>query len=383
MVTAALLKELLRELAAAEGPVARLRVAGRLSLALKELSRPQRERLLELLGVGSLSTGLKGLLDGSFFDSPASLVTNLIQRVESIRSDEWKQIVEQAIDGTFPASAPPAPPPPGKASTPPASESRATMDEGSEPEVSQPAVSAPEAPATDQQQPAPASDQIAEQTATPTPPDDANRPAVEQASPLREAPSWAVQPAAAAAGAVSGARATAALPVATELSREKEATRPAPSETAVESGDETATRDIPQGVQAGAADIPESAAPSTISDQTRATESRKDLLVRLARIRREAPSWDHRSLREALDSLGGGWAARRALSALIRERVLTDLDEALELIGHLDGDAARGWCLGDLLHSWPLDGGERRRVLAAAPSPAWRRRLSWAAARTG
>lgn len=99
-------------------------------------------------------------------------------------------------------------------------------------------------------------------------------------------------------------------------------------------------------------------------------------------MRREPPRGDRAALGELLDSLGGGWAARRVLSTWLRERIISDLDEALELIEHLEGDAARGWCLADLLHSWPLDKSQRSRVLAAAPGPAWRRRLSWAAART-
>lgn len=76
-----------------------------------------------------------------------------------------------------------------------------------------------------------------------------------------------------------------------------------------------------------------------------------------------------------IDSLASGWAARRALTSIIRSHSVADLDEALALIRRLPGATQQTWCLGDLIQYWNLDEGGRRRVLAAAPTEADRRRL--------
>ncbi|MCP4201236.1 MAG: hypothetical protein GY769_04805 [bacterium] len=82
-------------------------------------------------------------------------------------------------------------------------------------------------------------------------------------------------------------------------------------------------------------------------------------------------------------SLGSGWAARRAVSSMIRSRSAADLDEALALIRSLASATEQTWCLGDLLQHWQLDDVGRERVLAAAPTEAARRRLARRAARAG
>lgn len=76
-----------------------------------------------------------------------------------------------------------------------------------------------------------------------------------------------------------------------------------------------------------------------------------------------------------LESLGGGWASRRALSRMIAARSLDGADEALDLIGRLLRPAQQAWCLADLIAHWQLAPDEVERVLAAAPSDAARRRL--------
>ena len=76
-----------------------------------------------------------------------------------------------------------------------------------------------------------------------------------------------------------------------------------------------------------------------------------------------------------LDRLAGGWAARRALSQLIRREQIHDLDEALWLVERLDSPFRRTWCLGDLVASWNLSVEEIERVVSAAPTPAAGRRL--------
>ncbi len=79
-------------------------------------------------------------------------------------------------------------------------------------------------------------------------------------------------------------------------------------------------------------------------------------------------------------SLGSGWAARRAVSSMIRSRFAADLDEALALIRRLPTASQQTWCLGDLLQHWQLDAAALARVLGAAPTEAARSRLARRAA---
>ena len=79
---------------------------------------------------------------------------------------------------------------------------------------------------------------------------------------------------------------------------------------------------------------------------------------------------------ELLESLGGGWATRRALSRMINARSLDGVDEALALIDRLGSPSQQTWCLADLLHHWDLEQTEIEQILDAAPSNAARRRLA-------
>jgi len=101
--------------------------------------------------------------------------------------------------------------------------------------------------------------------------------------------------------------------------------------------------------------------------------------LRALRSLRESPS----TLRDAtpderrrfLARFGGGWAARRATSQLVRARAMRDVDEALGWVEALDSDTRRAFCLGDLLELEELDAADTERIVAAAPSDAVRRRL--------
>ena len=73
---------------------------------------------------------------------------------------------------------------------------------------------------------------------------------------------------------------------------------------------------------------------------------------------------------QLLARLSPGWAARRALSELIRGGAIDGLDEALRLTGALHSDVQKAWCLGDLVQHWPLDETALERILRVAPSPA-------------
>jgi len=83
---------------------------------------------------------------------------------------------------------------------------------------------------------------------------------------------------------------------------------------------------------------------------------------------------------QLLDSLGGGWASRRALSHWIESGALDDVDEALGLIHSLSRAGQRTWCLADLIERGSLAAPELERVLAAVPTPGARRRLARRAA---
>jgi len=109
------------------------------------------------------------------------------------------------------------------------------------------------------------------------------------------------------------------------------------------------------------------------------THSATERLRLLRRIRTNA-TWARalgaENRRALVDSLGGGWAARRAIAQWIEDGTLDDADEALALIERLERPGQRLWCLADLARSGALDDSAEERVLMAAPSEAGRRRLT-------
>ena len=76
-----------------------------------------------------------------------------------------------------------------------------------------------------------------------------------------------------------------------------------------------------------------------------------------------------------LETFPDGWARRRALLELLRAGVPDSLDDAFSLIETLASDRDRLWCLGTLADSREIPEGDREAFLAAASSPAARRRL--------
>ena len=83
------------------------------------------------------------------------------------------------------------------------------------------------------------------------------------------------------------------------------------------------------------------------------------------------------SLHDLLDhGLASDWARRRALAAAFASGVPAGLDDALALVARLSAPSARRWVLGDLAASRAWPEGEWERLLAAADSPAARRRLA-------
>ncbi len=152
------------------------------------------------------------------------------------------------------------------------------------------------------------------------------------------------------------------------------------------------TRDLPDATPTPGATSPDSvdepAEPEPGRRRRRRDAGGLSAAERLAELRRlRGPSRHGDRLGRAgrarlLDRLGPGWAARRALSQLIEDRAIEDLDEALALVGRLESAVQRSWCLADLVQHWELDEVDTERVLQAAPSPAARRRLGRRLARS-
>ncbi len=109
-----------------------------------------------------------------------------------------------------------------------------------------------------------------------------------------------------------------------------------------------------------------------------AGETRKSTLALLSDIRRGLPDLrgaDVDALREVLEELPEGWPRRRALTALLEEGVPANTRDALELIGGLERERDRRWCLGLLAHRGDLAGADLERALELLSSPSARRRI--------
>jgi hypothetical protein len=89
----------------------------------------------------------------------------------------------------------------------------------------------------------------------------------------------------------------------------------------------------------------------------------------------EAKGMSAAGLRSLVESFPDGWARRRALLELLRGGVPGSLRDALALIGALESDRDRLWCLGALTDSHEIQESERETLLAMANSPTARRRL--------
>jgi hypothetical protein len=102
------------------------------------------------------------------------------------------------------------------------------------------------------------------------------------------------------------------------------------------------------------------------------------LTVRFHVLRRHleaAQGLSEDGLRSAVEAFPDGWARRRALVELLRAGAPAALDDALGLVEALGSERDRAWCLGTLVETRALSLRDRESLLAAAPSPAARRRL--------
>ena len=119
----------------------------------------------------------------------------------------------------------------------------------------------------------------------------------------------------------------------------------------------------------------ESARDSALAAQLAAAPA---LTVRFRLLRRhleETKGMSAAHLGAVLETFPDGWARRRALLELLRAGVPGSLDDAFSLIETLGSDRDRLWCLGTLADSREIPEGDREALLAAASSPAARRRL--------
>jgi len=73
----------------------------------------------------------------------------------------------------------------------------------------------------------------------------------------------------------------------------------------------------------------------------------------------QARRMDLDQLRALLELFPDDWRRRRALCALLRERIPKDLLQAMFLVEGLASTAAERWCVATILHSWDLTDEER------------------------
>ena len=96
-------------------------------------------------------------------------------------------------------------------------------------------------------------------------------------------------------------------------------------------------------------------------------------------LRRELSGFSGSSidtLRELIEAFPDGWARRRALCALLEAGVPTEIADALILVGCLDRELDRRWCLGLLARRGELRGAALTRALDLVDSEFSKKRLS-------
>jgi hypothetical protein len=175
--------------------------------------------------------------------------------------------------------------------------------------------------------------------------------------------------------------------------------QPAPAPPALPVAQDSATASVTPSPPAASAPAPqlkrEESAPApavllSVTPPAQRVELERDsaLVARLGttpaltarfRLLRQNPDETKRMSAAGLGSLleifPDGWARRRALLELLRAGVPAALDDVFALIETLGSDRDRLWCLGVLADSREIPELDREAFLAAASSPAARRRL--------
>jgi hypothetical protein len=93
------------------------------------------------------------------------------------------------------------------------------------------------------------------------------------------------------------------------------------------------------------------------------------LLRRHLDVLREASP---RQLQSLIESFPSGWARRRALALLLRQRIPDSLHQAIFLVESLEAVASRRWCVATLLAYWDLSLLEREALIERPDSPHFR-----------
>lgn len=394
------LDELLRELAGSRGIIGRARLLARHWRQLRGLSDEQRERVALTLGTEAAGRQLERLFlrDGVLSEDERA-VTEALDRLGDADPAELRELVESLREGdsretgrrllaALEAALAEAPEGPAAGSLP---------SEGAEPP--------PESPPLEAEPSKPAPESAPREAGPPGPEGaSASRGAESPAPGAASAPPEA-EPSRPAASPLPGVefpqRDSHAVERGEHLPELEPGSRPPGPDAADPEPSGGKTRG--EGARGEAADLPWAGRvprvrdPERKSPATRAAVPDLDTLQRprpalpaverLRRLRRlhrdpghiEALGPEGRAALRA--RMGDGWAARRCVSAMIRSGHLNGLDEAMALIESLHSPTAVTWCLADLIAAGGLDEPGLRRVLAAAPSPAARRRLERRAAR--
>jgi hypothetical protein len=346
--------ELLRELRSA-GPVDRVRLLAKSLAALRGLSPWDRKVLLRMAGFEGAEVLVERLARED--EATARRLRGLLKELEG-RPEELERTMRALADPARRGEA--------------LDQLLAVLDEGfEEPEPETPPPAVPEPPGAPLPEPPPVPERpISLAPPGPLPP---RAKASRQAPRATARPEPAPQPPTKAAPPPRAPSSQASPPQATPEPVLEPA--PAPSPKAP-----------PEPVVLAAPPPPRRpAAPATPPDRPEESVPEGDgsgagsVLGRLLELRRriaagEAP--DAATLRRAFDrDLPFPWARRRALQAWLEAAPPADLDESLALIDELGTPSARAWCLGALAGRGNWSDAEWRRIVAAAPTPAARRRL--------
>ena len=354
--------KLLRELRSA-GPVDRVRLLAKSLAALRGLSPWDRKILLRMAGF----EGAEVLVERLAMEDEATgrKLRRLLHELEG-RPDEMARTVRALSDPKMRGEA--------------LDELLATLDRGLGPEDEapepEPAAVRPSPPPAPPPPPTRAAGARAKAKAKPRPaaagPPDA--PAPEASPPATAAPA-AGSPAAPAQPA-EPARPVPPPPApeGLDLAPEPEPLPETDSEAALAAEPPRAPaagREAPPGARTGAPGVADDGPDGSPRTGTGILDRLLDLRRRIAA---DEPL-DASDLRRALETeIPFPWARRRALAAWL-ESGPPDLGEALALIAELEGATGRSWCLGSLAANGPWTDPEWERIVAAAPTPAARRRL--------
>jgi hypothetical protein len=152
-----------------------------------------------------------------------------------------------------------------------------------------------------------------------------------------------------------------------------------PEKSAIQPSTPAATRAAERGdARPGAAELTGGRRPDSGVELAAALSGEASLLRRLRRLSASTELLAGAGLEgfaAVLECFPSGWARRRALERLLAAGLPESVTDAIALLELLVRPFERMWALTTLAASRPLDDRAREALLAAAPSPALRRRL--------